>query len=282
MWTQGTSPWTLLAADYFDGQAAQYQVQPAFGTINPTFSQDSSKRFNTVAIALKAAIAGTAPTGMRVVHLGHNHVPQGPGASVPLQFPSTGNLIVLSWIGPSGCDITGVFDGNANVYTSTGPAFGNGGSGDNQLYYVGSAMTSTDLKGLTLSLNNGCEGGSSNALLYDIAGAAASPYDAVAGRPTASGRQTVAGDLTTVTITPSTPSGIIITSTGVTYHTLISVSPGTFLATEPTPDIDTGGIDNNNGWALSYNKDTSPETFVYGTKSGFIYDWASIAVHFKQ
>jgi len=281
-WTQGGSPWVLLAADYFDAQAAQYQVQTAFGTIGPILTQNSSKMFNSVAIALKAATAGTAPTGIRVVHLGHNRVPQSSGSSLPLQFPSTGNLIVVSWIGIPGCTITGLFDGNSNAYNSTGPAFGNGGSGDGQLYYAPSAVTSTDLKGPTLNVTaSGCSGGSSNALLYDISGAAASPFDGVAGRVMASGSQSTSGSVTTVTISPSTANGLVITQTGVTSHTLVSVSPGTFLSTENSPDIATGAVDNNNGWAINYNTGTGPETFVYGTKSGQLDAWASIAVAFE-
>src|SRR5438552_1121030 len=70
-WIAGSSPWTMLAADYFDAQAAQYQVQSTHGAVNATFNQGSSKKFNSVAIALKAATAGTAPSGIRVVHMMH-------------------------------------------------------------------------------------------------------------------------------------------------------------------------------------------------------------------
>jgi hypothetical protein len=34
------------------------------------------------------------------------------------------------------------------------------------------------------------------------------------------------------------------------------------------------------GWALKYNSDTRPQTVVYGTKSGAVYQWQSIAVAF--
>jgi hypothetical protein len=148
---------------------------------------------------------------------------------------------------------------------------------------VGSALTSTTLVGPTITIGDiqHC-GSSTNALLYDVAGAAAAPYDSTAGRPTASGNQAVEGPLTTVTIIPSTPNGLIITQTGVDAHTLTGVTPGNFLASEPTPDIDTGGIDNNNGWALYYNPGPGPVTFTYTTKSGAVSAWASIAVAFKS
>jgi hypothetical protein len=72
-WTQGTGPWALLAADYFDAQAAQYEIQSVHGASTPSLTQSSFKNFNTVAIALKSAAAGTAPAaGIRVVHLMHN------------------------------------------------------------------------------------------------------------------------------------------------------------------------------------------------------------------
>jgi hypothetical protein len=74
---------------------------------------------------------------------------------------------------------------------------------------------------------------------------------------------------------------LIITQTGVDVHTLTGMTPGNFLATEPTPDINTGSLDNNNGWGLYYNPGTNPVTFVYTTKSGALSAWASIAVAFK-
>jgi len=281
-WTQGSSPWALLATDFFDAQAAQYQVQPVHGSITPAFAQGSSKRFNTVAIALKSAAAGTPPApGIRVVHLMHNHVPQTPQPNpFTLQSPSTGNLIVVAWIGAPGCHIGSVSDGNGNSYTSTIAPFGNGGSGDSQLYYAASATTSTNMSGPTLSVS-GCDGASHNAMVFDVSGAAASPFDAAAGVPTASGDQTNAGNVTTVTITPSTANGLVFTQTGVNSHTLVSVTPGNFLSSENVPDIATGAVDNNNGWAINYNTSTSSETFVYGTKSGQLDPWASIAVAFQ-
>jgi len=99
-WAQGASPWALVAADYFDAQVAQYQVQAVHETINPTLTQGSSKTFNSIGIALKPAVAGTAPFGMRVVHMMHNRVPAiASGSSFTLKSPSTGNLLVLSWVG---------------------------------------------------------------------------------------------------------------------------------------------------------------------------------------
>src|SRR5262249_4434428 len=163
-------------------------IQSTKGAINPTLQQGSSKQFNSVAIALKAGSAGTAPSGIRVVHLIHNWVPANPGNTFTLQTPSTGNLLVLQWIGISGCDITAVPDSNHNNYASTGPKLGNdsgGSSGDLQTFYVGSALTSTSLRGPAITVANSAScGASSNALIYDIAGAAASPYDSIAGRPT--------------------------------------------------------------------------------------------------
>jgi len=282
-WSQGSSPWALLAADFFDAHAAQYQVQTTHGTITPALAQGSSKAFNSVAIALKAAAAGTAPSGMRIVHMGHHHVPQAPPGltNFTLRTPSQGNLIVVSWIGAPGCHIDSISDGNGNAYTSTGLFFGFGGSGDSQMYFAGSAVTSTNLSGPTFALGSGCAGASHNAMVYDVAGAADSPFDTVPGLRTASGNQTTAGNLSTVTITPGTPNGLVVTQTGVNSHTLISVTPGNILSTEVSPDIATGAIDNNNGWAIYYNANTSPATFVYGTKSGQADTWASIAAAFK-
>jgi len=49
----------------------------------------------------------------------------------------------------------------------------------------------------------------------------------------------------------------------------------------PTPDGINGVVDNNNGFALNYNTDTSQETCVYATLGGPASVWASIAIAFE-
>jgi hypothetical protein len=280
-WTQGVSPWTLLSADVLDSTAAQYQVQAAAAPINPTLMMLPSQNFNSVAIALKSASAGSAPpSGIRVVRVQHNSVPANASGPVALQFPCAGNLIVVAWIGVPQNDLTAITDGNGNTYTSTGAPFGNGLSGDNQIYYAANAATSTTMTGPNLSMTGNTASGST-AILFDVTGAAASPFDIVAGRPTAFGVQSSSGPVTAATIAPSTANGLVVSSIGVDSNTIDGVSPGNFLSAVPSPVASPNPVDQNNGWALNYNTSAGAETFVWATEGGAVNDWASIAVAFE-
>lgn len=280
-WTQGSSPWFMLSADVLDGTVAQYQVQASAAPINPTLTMAPSQNFNSVAIALKSASAGAAPpAGIRVVRVQHNSIPANASSPVTLQFPCTGNLIIVAWIGVPGHDLTGITDGNNNAYTSTGPAFGLGLSGDNQIYYAQAAETSTTLRGLNLS-TTGSDISGSTAVLFDVSGAATSPYDSIAGRITASGVQNSAGNVGGVTISPSTSNGLVISTLAVDSHTVNGVSPGNFLSAVPTPVASPNPVDQNNGWALWYNTSLGAGTFVWTTQGGQVDDWSSIAVAFE-
>jgi hypothetical protein len=279
-WTQGANPWVLLSADLLDSSAAQYQVQSTAAAITPTLGMAPAQSFLSIALALKPASAGTAPpAGIRVVRVEHNAVPQYTSSPIRLQFPATGNLLVVSWIGAPGIDITGVTDGNGNGYASTGAAFGYGVSGDNQIYYAAGAATSSTMTGPTLA-TTGSQIGGSTAVLFDIRGAASAPYDSAAGRATASGNVSSGESVTGVTVSPTTANGLIITSIGIDSNTIVGVSPGNLLSTVPAPVSSPNPVDQNNGWALFYNSTAGPETFVWTSQGGAVDNWAAIGVAF--
>jgi hypothetical protein len=279
-WSQGSSPWVLLSSDLLDSTAAQYQIQTTAAAINPTMGMAPSQNFNTVAIALKGGNGGGAPPpGIRVVRVQHHSVVDS-SSTVRLQFPCTGNLIVLAWIGAPGHDIIGVTDGKGNSYVSQASAYGSGLSGDNQIFYVGNASTSTTMTGPTITTSNTDSAGST-AVLFDVTGASTSPYDLLAE---ASGGQNSPGDVTAVTISPSTSDGLVITAIGVDSNTINGLapgSPGNFLSAIPTPMTGENPVDENNGWALWYNSSATSGTFVWTTEGGPVSGWASMAVAFK-
>jgi hypothetical protein len=280
VWTQGSKPWVLLSADLLDSTAAQYQVQSSAAAITPTLGMAPAQSFLSIALALKPASAGTAPpAGIRVVRVEHNAVPQYTSSPIHLQFPATGNLLVVSWIGAPGIDITGITDGNGNAYTSTGAAYGYGVSGDNQIYYAAGATTSSAMTGPTLA-TTGSQMGGSTALLFDIRGAASSPYDSAAGRATTSGNQSSGESVTGVTVSPTTANGLVITSIGIDSNTIVGVSPGNLLSTVPAPVSSPNPVDQNNGWALFYNSTAGPDTFVWTSQGGAVDNWAAIGVAF--
>jgi hypothetical protein len=279
-WTQGPNPWLLLSADLLDGSAAQYQVQASAAAITPTLTMAPSQGFTSVAIALRPASAGTPPPpGIRVIRVQHNSIQPYASSPVRLQFPSTGNLLVLSWIGVPGHTLSGVTDGNNNAYVSTGPSFGYGLSGENQIYYAASALTSTTLTGPNLS-TAGTDISGSTAVLFDVRGAATAPYDKTAGRATASGTISTTGSVTAANLSPSTANGLVITSIGIDSNTIVGVSPGNLLSTVPAPVSSPNPVDQNNGWALFYNTNAGPISFVWTPQGGPMEDWASIAVAF--
>jgi hypothetical protein len=279
-WTQGANPWALLSADVLDGAAAQYQVQGSRTLITPTLGMAPAQNFNSVAISLKPASAGTAPPhGIRVIRVQHNSVQAYATTPVHLQFPSNGNLLVVSWIGVSGHDLVGITDGKNNAYTSTGPAFGYGLSGDNQIYYAAGAVTSTAMTGPDLS-TAGSDISGSTAVLFDIRGAAASPYDTTAGRAIAFGTQNTSGNIAAASLSTTTANGLIISSIGVDSNTIVGVSPGDLLSTVPSPVSSPNPVEQNNGWSLLYNTASGPAVFIWTSQGGPVYDWASIAVAF--
>jgi hypothetical protein len=279
-WTQGAKPWTLLSADVLDSAAAQYQVQASAMPIAPALIMAPSQGFNSVAISLKPASAGTPPPpGIRVIRVQHNSIQAYASSPVHLQFPSTGNLLVVSWIGVPGHDLGGLTDGNNNAYTSTGPAFGYGLSGDNQIYYAAGAVTSTTMTGPNLS-TTGNDISGSTAVLFDVRGAAAAPYDAIAGRAIAFGTQNVSGSVSAASLSPTTANGLVISSIGIDSNTLVGASPGNFLSTVPSPVSSPNPVQQNNGWALLYNTTAGTRTFVWVSQGGPVDDWGSIAVAF--
>ena len=277
-WTQGSSPWALLSADIYDSSVAQYQVQAAHGSINPALTTSPSNSWNSIAIALKSASAGNAPpAGIHIVHVEHQAIPEGFGPTpLTMQFPSTGNLLVSVWLGISTYDISSIGDTQSNTYNSSGPILNQGASGDAQIFYAGNATPGTTLTQTYIMTGSSSSGGSVM-ILYDIAGAAASPYDT---RGASVGKLSSSGSVTSVSVTPSTANGLVIAMITVESHTITGVAPGLFDVVESNPILTISPLDQNGGLAHNYNTDTSPETYVWTTTGGELSNWASIAAAF--
>jgi len=278
-WTAGPSPWALRTADDLDDQAVQDQFQPSAGGSTPTMTMSPSDTWNTVAIALKPASAGSsAPAGIRVVGIQHYAIPASFGSNpITIQFPCSGNLIVAVWLGIGGYDISRITDNSSNSYSSTGPAVAFGTSGEAQIFHADNVVCSSNLQ-LQVSTTGSNTSGGSELVLYDISGAAASPFDA---QGTATGNQTSSGNVSTASVTPSTSNGLVIAMLTVESNTITGVSPGLFDAGTTLPAIGISPVDQNGGLAHNYNTDTSPELFVWTASGGAVVNWASIAVAFK-
>jgi chitodextrinase len=285
-WFQGASPWTLLSASRgLSGanlpQATQYLIQTSHGPITPTFKISSADSWNSVAVALKSATSGTPPpAGIRIVHMQEESIPPGQSSTIPLQFPSSGNLIITASNDGPDFDIASISDSNGNAHTQIGSALNDGStSGDVQTFYAANAVTSSTLA-ITFSMTGSPTGGSTF-FLYDVTGAAAAPFDSTAGRQTATGSQGTTGNIPGPTITPSTPNGLVISQIAVTSNSINGLSPGNILVTLPNPLGQTDPTDENNGWGFEYNTTTAARQYIWTTQGGPVQGWRSTAVAFK-
>jgi hypothetical protein len=293
------SGFTLLSADLQVGSCDQYQIQPFSGVINPTFTASGSATWGAVALALESATAGTVPpAGIRIVHIQHTLLQSARGQNRPnpivMQFPSTGNLLV-GLFNSADVKMTAITDNSGNMWSLPASAYTPGGGNytTSQIAYAGNAQTSPTLSGINVTLNSN---GSGDCMfnLYDIAGADTSPFDQAT---TASGNETTNTPLTTSSITPSTPNGLVLSEVSIDYHTvngLISPASGILDAVVNSFDNDdpAGGgtdvstLDMDNGYAHVYNSDTSTLTFTYSAsfKSGGtqgVLLWGSSSAAFK-
>lgn len=277
-WTAGSGFQLLNAQNYnSDSEAApfaQFAIQATRGTITPTASGFNGS-CQMVAIALKAASAGTAPApGIRVVSVqGYNFYGGGSGNSGPwvLQFPTRGNLVHLSWLSlsstmtPSG--LSTMSDTAGNSYTTNGAV--QTCPQDVSAGYVHQAKAqnahpSTDNL-ITFSADTIAEFSTSHVELYDITGAAAASFDRAAST---SGLQKVSGNLTTGSLTPSGPNELIINTVGIDAHTLSGVVGAGYLSDiAVAPNFDGAGsrLESDDGFSHVYG--SSATTFVYSVQN---------------
>lgn len=223
---------SLEAADMFDGFCVQSRVAPG-GAVTPTITSGASTPYVSLAFALIAADAGAAnPNAFWVKRASGQNTKTGgsTGTTHTFQFPQDGNLLVCASsilsavVSLAITGFTDVTDGGSNHSPVT-----NGGGGivaqlhkDNvtpSRTYSATATFGADMSG-------GC-----TMWFLDFVGAAAAPLDTACVRQ-ATGNQTVAGNLTTHTVTP-TGTAIIVdyldhdagSETDVTDSTIAFVMP---------------------------------------------------------
>jgi hypothetical protein len=164
----------FVTADKFMGTGAQYFVQASAGSIQPGMSliQTGSlpvgnTTYATCTAAYKAGSGGTAPSGAGIVHQQLIY-PAGTAGPIVLQFPSSGNLLVMIDDLPS--FTSAASDSQSNTYalianTSAGSAT------DAKIEYAGNATTANNL---ALSQPFTSAGNNTLWVLYDVAGMATS------------------------------------------------------------------------------------------------------------
>ena len=287
--SQSGVSWNLLSADLMEGLAGQYGVDSSTGAINPTISMGTSQNWVSAGILLKPGNSGSVPSGLRIVHLVHENVAYhtdagGTGNSFPnplaLNFPSSGNLLVAMIGGGNTSEtVTGMTDTNRNTWTQAGSPVVTGDNDTVQAYYSGSATSSSDL-GLTLNWTDGL--GDFTIFLYDVTGAASSPFDSTAG---AFDFQGTTGSVTMpFTITPAVSNEIIFSQVIWDFNTGTGLNGQLFDTNTFSGESVSGpeSVDENNGWGHVITTSTDPVSFVWTVLSDNlpVGNWAGNAVAF--
>jgi hypothetical protein len=183
-----------------------------------------------------------------------------------------------------------VQDSGLNSWVSAGLTLGGGENTVAQILYAANASTSPTLGGITVTLD-GITTGDIMFVLYDVAGAAESPFDTAT---TASGFQRGGGNLTTPSLTPSTPNELVLNETSIDFHTINGVIGTGFTLDSavndyddndpPTGGTDTSTLDEDNGCAHIYSITTDPVSFVYTytePRNGGVKTWGSVSAAFE-
>jgi hypothetical protein len=246
---------TLASANRQLASISQYTVQATAAAINPTLTVGEDDHFNTIAVAFKAAVAGTAPPtrGIRVQNVQHTFHPFSGSSTVNL--PSSGNLLVLTApVNTDQDEITGVTDSNGNPWTKVAGE----SLGSPQFWYAVNATPSSDLT-ISFDLANDT---SLVVIAWDIAGAAIAPFD---NFTEATGAQILAGDDITgaPVITPTTANGLVIGLVNEYTGPPTSMIGAGYVADHIfyTGQTDGSILDMGDGTTHIYNSDTSPLSF---------------------
>jgi hypothetical protein len=285
---------TLLSADVMDGWAGQYGVYPATDAVTPTLTMGASQTWVTAAILLSAASSGGVPNGLRIVRLEHSSIP-GPALvgsnfanPLTLQAPCSGNLLAaIVGGGNHSCHITGITDSNHNHWVQAGTTF-DSGNDVTMAWYAANLVCSGDL---TLTINWDVSDGDFTFFMYDVAGAASSPYDTVVG---GTGDQTTPGTWTLpFTYTPAAAGELVFAETVWDWNTgtgLVGKLFDTNIFSGENPD-GPEPVDQNNAWGHTATVNTSPLSFTWttfasspstsGIDSKASGAWSGLAVGFK-
>jgi len=189
--------------------ASQQFVQTASASINPgiTATGDTADHFNCVAVALKAASAGTPKPASgiyvnKVIHTANDVVP--PVGNYDLQIPAVGNLRVL------------VMPSTDNFMTISGITDNDSGSiwvkplaGSSQIWYCANRGPKSDLK-VTLAISFSQSGVAGSCVrFFDVSNATTTAFDVAANtEPVDCSGATVVNNAPT--ITPTTTNGLVI------------------------------------------------------------------------
>jgi hypothetical protein len=284
--SQSNITWQLNGTDIHDGDATQAGVYNSTSAINPTFTSGTAEPFDSCVMALKAANAGNAPTNpFRIVHMLHAQMSSSDSSPYAMQFPTSGNLVVLSFISGD-TTISSISSTPANTWSSTGAAVSYGSQVASQIYYAANASTSNSMT-LSTTLSGGITG--LTFMMYDFVGAATAPFDKDSGGQS-NNQAGIVSALTTCSgcLTPTAANEAIIGNFGQAWCTstgINSPSGALFDTATYTGNSVNGpeGVDQNNGWFHYYDPGTSAITATWAETCGNTQEgsWAGRVAAFK-
>ncbi len=253
-----------------DGSGSQYGVWSGSGSINPQFTSSHAYDFSGVVIALKSASTGSQRTGMRVIAA--QSVWTFDSSPTTAQFVTQGNLQVMLSTAVNAVSSMSSTGANTNAWSQRASAF-YGNAFYAQIYDSVNTVPGNQ----TLTINWAlATGASDNVILLDIAGAAASPVD-TAVNPT--GDQSSGSTLQVAQITPSTANGLIVHVVSVDSQDVRSLTgTGQYaINAYELPSYVPSECDENNGFAIYNNPDTSQVTFTWTTPDGSVQEYSAVA-----
>jgi hypothetical protein len=288
-WAPGTN-FTLLDADIGWGldtaansyKATEYFVQTTSEAISPGFTATmtaGNDTFIMAAVALKAASAGSAPgSGIRILRMMGN-TNETPPDTWTMQIPSQGNLLVMATSTPrvaGSLNVTGITDNHSNTWVVQNPQ-----TSEPSFWYVAAATSANDLKVTVTS--TGATAGTSWTL-YDITGAATSPFDVVAGQADTGTCSNVTTLSNYPSITPSSGNGLTLAALQLGQGPGLSVTSPTaaqfdFVTYTGKTDLDT--IDNADGRAHVYNGGGVQENYNWTIQSNPANSCNATAIRFR-
>ncbi|HZJ55839.1 MAG TPA: hypothetical protein VFD38_16980 [Myxococcaceae bacterium] len=266
--------------------ASQYQLQTTAGPITPAMTvahlDGGGDEYVGVAVSLKASpgAGSPPPPGMRIVHLSHLTNQSPDVGAWRLQFPSSGNLIVLTMQETNIIPVASVTDSLGNGYLHLQP--------DDTVpqFWIaqGPARTDPTLE-LTVNLTGG-RGGGVTYLLYDVAGASASSYDGFAYK-TQYDDPNGSDVFDSPVITPASAPGLTITATSFGQGPAAGLAAGCpvgaiFDFVHYTGETDLDTMDNADFRAHVFHTDRSTQHWNIDVANGNNgTNVSSTAAHFK-
>jgi hypothetical protein len=278
----------LIHAELWHGTASYWAVQPSAGAVTPTITLNPTAGWQAVAVALKSAAAGTPLPATPRVRRRQFSSSQATKTSATLQLPcSSGSLVVYSIhasVGtgsdPSVASITDL--GNNNFFAAAAESHFTSGSlpVSESIWYSPLASSVTPIA--TVTWNSAVT--EETAALYELTGC--DPAAPLGRTATATGNQSVAGNLTAGAITPNRAGSIVVANLPIEIGTIFGTTSPSAHAFDGFVSTGMNGgfnwLEEDNGHGVYAGPDTSAQTWTWTNSNpvGGVSGWGVVLAEF--